>query len=46
MDKTSKRFNFTMQPQNMLKEIYNNSKMINFRKVIGDYKRVLVYDYR
>ncbi len=45
-DKTSKRFNYNKPPEHkMLIEIYNNSEMIDFRKVIGDYKHVLVYDY-
>jgi len=45
-DKTRKKFNYNKLSKNMLQEIYNNSDMIDFRKVIGDYKHVLVYDYR
>jgi len=45
-DKTRKEFIFNEQPKYMLQEIYNNSEMINFRPIIGDYKHVLVYDYR
>lgn len=45
-DKTRKKFNYDKLSKKMLQEIYNNSEMIDFRPVIGDYKHVLVYDYR
>ncbi len=45
-DKNRKKFNYGKPPKNMLKQIYNNCEMIHFKLVIGDYKHVLVYDYR